>query len=254
MGLARERTGSGTRLVLLHGFTQTSRSWARVAPLLADYEVVSVDAPGHGDSASIDADLWGAGDLLVDAGGEATYVGYSMGARIALHAALSHPDSVRRLVLIGATPGLRSSAERNTRRAGDEELARFLEREGLEVFLERWLANPLFAHLDHTAALVDDRLRNTVSGLARSLRRTGTGQQDDLWPRLAELRMPVLLVAGALDTKFASIAGQMASAIGANAERALIPSAGHAVHLERPAEFADVLRRWLERTETALRR
>lgn len=249
MGLAVERSGSGPRVVLLHGFTQTSRSWSGVAPRLAHrYEVLSVDAPGHGASAELDADLWGAGDLLVEAGGAATYVGYSMGARIALHAALAHPESVRRLVLIGATPGMRSDAERSARRAGDEELAAFLEREGLEAFLERWLANPLFAHLDRSAALVDDRLRNTVEGLARSLRHTGTGQQDDLWPRLADLQMPVLLVAGSLDTKFASIAGQMASAIGPNAERVLIPSAGHAVHLERPAEFAEVLLRWLEHT------
>ena len=249
MTLASTRTGSGPRLVLLHGFTQTSRSWSTItAQLAARHEVVAVDAPGHGGSGDLDADLWGAADLLVEAGGDATYIGYSMGARIALHAALAHPTSVRRLILIGATPGLRSADERAERRAGDEQLAQFLEQEGLERFLERWLANPLFAHLDPEAAGVDDRLRNTVAGLARSLRHTGTGRQDDLWPRLAELTMPVLLVAGSLDTKFASIAGQMASAIGPNAERILVGGSGHAVHLERPAEFITAISAWLDRT------
>lgn len=251
MPLASTRSGSGPRLVLLHGFTQTARSWSSIADHLAGrFEVVAVDAPGHGASGELDADLWGAAELLVETGGEATYIGYSMGARIALHAALAHPKAVRRLILIGATPGLRSVAERDSRRAGDEELAQFLEREGLERFLERWLANPLFAHLDPGAAGLEDRLRNTVSGLARSLRRTGTGQQDDLWPRLVELAMPVLLVAGSLDTKFASIAGQMATAIGPNAERVLVPSAGHAVHLERPGDFTDTVTGWLERTSS----
>ncbi|MBA3606445.1 MAG: alpha/beta fold hydrolase, partial [Acidimicrobiia bacterium] len=83
--LTTTRTGAGGRVVLVHGFTQTARSWDPVAGrLAADHEVVGVDAPGHGGSATISADLDRAGGLVVDAGGPAAYVGYSLGARICL--------------------------------------------------------------------------------------------------------------------------------------------------------------------------
>lgn len=252
MALAVLRSGSGPRLVLVHGFTQTARSWAAVQQHFAsEHEVIAVDAPGHGGSHHLDADLWTAARLVVEAGGEATYVGYSMGARIVLHAALAHPESVRRVVLLGATPGLRTEVERAARRTSDEDLARSLERDGLESFLERWLANPLFAHLDVGASNIEDRLRNSVEGLASCLRNTGTGRQEDLWPRLASLRMPALLMAGSLDTKFAAIAGQMAHAIGTNATRVLVAGAGHAAHLERAEEFCAVLEQWLRESDQA---
>ena len=63
------------------------------------------------------------------------------------------------------------------------------------------MAQPLFATLRRRRGL-DDRRRNTVGGLASSLRLAGTGAQEPLWDRLGELPMPVLLVAGALDTRF----------------------------------------------------
>ena len=54
MWLHAERDGSGPRLVLVHGFTQTGRCWGPVAEDLAtDHEVVRVDAPGHGRSSDV---------------------------------------------------------------------------------------------------------------------------------------------------------------------------------------------------------
>src|SRR5918994_6072055 len=93
--LAATVRGAGDRLVLVHGFTQTGRSWDRVAASLSDgWEVVTVDAPGHGDSAAVRADLPAAAAMLGTAGGAATYVGYSMGGRLCLHLALAPPAPV----------------------------------------------------------------------------------------------------------------------------------------------------------------
>ncbi len=96
--------------MLAHGFTQTGRSWDTVARLIADRvtdaDIVAVDMPGHGSAADVRADLWQSADRLTQLGGPATYVGYSMGGRVALHAALAHPAVVERLVLIGATAGI----------------------------------------------------------------------------------------------------------------------------------------------------
>ena len=138
-------------------------------------------------------------------------------------------------MLLGATAGIVDDGERAARRAADEALAADLERDGLEVFLERWLALPLFAGLSPDAAGVDDRRRNTAAGLAASLRLAGTGSQADLWGRLGRLDVPVLVLAGERDAKFAGIGRELAAAIGENARFEAVAGAGHAAHLEQPA-------------------
>ncbi len=248
MTLACEILGRGTPIALVHGFTQTGRSWGRIAAALAaDHRVVVVDAPGHGGSSEIRLDLRHGADELVACAGRATYVGYSMGGRLALHAAIAHPASVERLVVLGATPGIEDDSERADRRRSDEALAAEVERDGVEAFLTRWLAGPLFERLPAAAADLEDRRRNTAAGLASSLRLAGTGAQEPLWDSLSSLPMPVLVLAGALDTKFAAIGRRMAEVIGRNATFATVAGAGHTAHLERPDEFLALVTGFLSR-------
>ena len=237
---------SGERLVLVHGFTQTGRCWGAVAEDLArHHEVVVVDAPGHGRSEAADADLLTGAELLGETGGEATYVGYSMGGRLALHLALQRPDLVRRLVLIGATAGIDDPDQRLARRRDDEALADHLESVGVEVFVDEWLAQPLFRGLTPETSARDERLTNTAPGLASSLRSAGTGAQEPLWDRLAEIHVPVLVLAGVDDAKFSAMATRMGRRIGPNATVALVPRAGHCAHLENPADTVSIIDRWL---------
>jgi 2-succinyl-6-hydroxy-2,4-cyclohexadiene-1-carboxylate synthase len=255
-GLAFERAGSGSPVVLVHGFTQTGRSWKPVVErLTATHQVVTVDAPGHGGSGNIRADLMAGAAQLAAVGGRATYVGYSMGGRLCLRLALDHPDVVARLVLVGATAGLADPLERARRRAADEELADALLAggdAGVESFLQQWLARPLFATLSPSQAGLDARRDNTAAGLASSLRLAGTGAQEPLWDRLAELKMPVLIMAGEQDSKFAAIGRRLVAAIGDNAELHLIEGAGHAAHLEQPEAFTELLRSFLPASEPGL--
>jgi len=234
------------RVVLVHGFTQTGRSWMPIASALAaEREVLAVDAPGHGSSGALRGDLVETARLAGAAGGRATYVGYSMGARIVLHLALDRPDLVEGLVLLGVTPGIEDESERAARRAADEARAEDIERDGVDAFLATWLSSPLFARLPAEAAALEDRRRNPPAGLAASLRECGTGTQTPLWNRLGKLRMPVLVLAGAHDDKFVAIGRRTAEAIGANATFALVPGAGHPAHLEQPAAFLALLQPWL---------
>jgi 2-succinyl-6-hydroxy-2,4-cyclohexadiene-1-carboxylate synthase len=234
------------RVVLVHGFTQTMASWEAVGERLGErWEVVRVDLPGHGGSGAIRAGFEEAAGLVGEAGGSAAYVGYSLGGRLCLRLALDRPELVPALVLIGASPGIADPGGRAERRAADEALAERIERDGVAAFLDGWLAGPLFATLPEAAAGRAERLANTADGLAWALRALGTGAQEPLWDRLAGLRPPTLLLAGELDAKFTAIARQMATAIGPTAQVALVPGAGHAAHLERPAEVAARLEAFL---------
>ena len=232
-------------LVLLHGFTQTGRSWQPVLDALAArYRAIAPDLPGHGDFAARRPASFAACDayLRALAGGRFTLAGYSMGGRVALHAALSLADRIERLVLIGASPGLADPAERAARAAADAALADRIEADGVEAFVREWSTQPLFAGMPRGIAefAEADRMRNTADGLAAALRGLGTGVMPPLWDRLGELPMPVELVAGERDEKFRAIAERMELAL-PNARLHVVASAGHAAHLEAPGAVAEVI-------------
>ena len=232
--------------VLLHGFTQTSRSWDRYIDLLQpEQSIIRFDAPGHANSTSVSADLPTTATMVAEQGAKADYIGYSMGARLALHIVSLHPESVRRLVLISGSPGLRSPSERSARVQSDEKLALEILEIGVEKFVAKWLSAPMFAGLISTSADIQDRLRNTAEGLASSLRTSGTGSQQSLWDRLSELSMPVLLIAGENDQKFQQINSEMKNLISSQTELVIIQNAGHAVHLEQPKQCVSVIANFL---------
>ncbi len=243
-----ESAPAGRRVVLVHGFTQTRRAWDPILPRLDDgtRRIVAVDAPGHGRSAGHRVDLVEGARLLGESGGEASYIGYSMGGRLVLQLAVADPRLVRRVVLVGATAGIDDAGERSARRLADENLAHHLEVVGLDAFLEGWLDNPLFATLPREAAGLDERRENGVAGLAAALRQMGTGTQEPLWDRLGALSMPALFVTGSLDEKFTALAHRLVASWGGPARVAVMARAGHACHLERPQEFADLLNEFLD--------
>lgn len=235
-----------TAVLLLHGFTHTGSSWDPVAAALGErYRVIAPDIRGHGTASdavpvtleTVLTDLASAG-----AGDAFALAGYSMGGRIALHAALAMPERARRLVLIGASPGIADPAQREQRRLADERLASGVAGLSIEEFAQRWARTPVLSGLPENvlSRVHADRLRNTTAGLARALRGLGTGALPSLWDRLAELTMPVTLVVGERDEKFKAIAREMAALIG-DATVAVVPDTGHAVHVEAPGVVADII-------------
>jgi 2-succinyl-6-hydroxy-2,4-cyclohexadiene-1-carboxylate synthase len=231
-------------LVLLHGFTQTSASWRPVlAALGGRYKAIVPDLPGHGSFAERPASFAACDAYLrAVASGPFVLAGYSMGGRIALHAALSLGARVTRLVLVGASPGLADPAERAARRRADDALADRIEAIGVEAFVREWGAQALFAGIPRgVAEQADaDRRRNTAHGLAAALRGLGTGVMPSLWERLSELDLPVGLVVGARDDKFRAVAERMADAL-PRARLVVVEGTGHAVHLEAPDAVAEAI-------------
>lgn len=234
----------------LHGFTQRGTMWDEVAALVGG-EWSAPDLPGHGGRAACS---WAQAVALVGGllGGMARpccLVGYSMGGRLALAAALDHPGVVDRLVLVSAGPGIADAGARARRRADDLALADRIEAGGTAAFVDDWLARPLFAGLaarspQWRAADRAARRGNEAAGLAAALRLLGQGAQPYLGERLGELAAPVLLIAGADDERYAALARRMGERI-ARATVAEVAGAGHAVVGERPAEMAAAVSEWM---------
>jgi 2-succinyl-6-hydroxy-2,4-cyclohexadiene-1-carboxylate synthase len=253
VGLAYEMDGDGVPVTLLHGFTQSRRSWSEVRSMMpAGYRWVAPDLRGHGETRTspgapctmeaCTSDL----ELLWDhLGIERTHlVGYSMGGRLALHVAARRPGRLLSLLTVGAHAGLDGPA-RQTRRQEDDALARRIEEHGIPAFVDYWGGLPLFAGLqrrgpEFVAQIREQRLQNQASGLACSLRGMGAGAMQPVWEDLAGAGFPSTFVAGELDERYVAYAGRLAAAVpGGRFE--IVAGAGHPVHQEKPAEFAGLL-------------
>ena len=253
------RSGSGPALLMLHGFTGSAATWAPLSEALGDrFATIAVDLPGHGaSSAPADSARYALGRLAADLArvldrlgvARAAVLGYSMGGRAALRFALDHPDRVTALVLESSSPGIADPAERGVRRGSDTALAEAIERDGVAAFVERWEALPLWATQRALPAAVRDKLRaqrlaNTPRGLANSLRGAGAGAATDVTERLATLDVPTLLIVGARDAKYVAL-GRSMERVMPRARLVIVEDAGHAVHLERPAQFATLVAEFL---------
>ncbi|OCA91471.1 2-succinyl-6-hydroxy-2,4-cyclohexadiene-1-carboxylate synthase [Bacillus sp. FJAT-27225] len=257
-----ELRGNGTPLLLLHGFTGSSGTWS---PFFTKWEVhfklICPDLPGHGKTRPISQperfsmdntveDLKGILDYLgVE---KADVLGYSMGGRIALAFALAYPERVRKLIMESSSPGLEKSSDRKERRMKDSELANFIIDNGVKAFIDYWENIPLFASLQKmpdkiTSEVRRGRLENNPEGLAHSLLGIGTGAQPSYWERLGELEPEILLLAGSMDEKFCNIAVNMSKRI-KNCKMAIIPEAGHAIHVEQSEMFGTIISGFLTNT------
>ena len=246
-------------LLLIHGFAGSSHTWDASLPFLEPhFQIVLLDLPGHG-AAALQPDVsWhqlceAVSEILVHGIPEPRYVcGYSMGGRIALHVALHWPNAMNKLAVIGASPGIENVEERATRHQSDHALAAQIRSNGIEWFENYWSHLPLFATQKELPPEVQEwlkreRLANPPEGLAAALENWGTGEQEWLLPRLAEIQCPTLLISGARDEKFCNLSRQMAQAI-PSSRRVEIPDAGHAAHIEQPESVAHELRQFFGST------
>jgi|CXWL01.1.fsa_nt_gi 2-succinyl-5-enolpyruvyl-6-hydroxy-3-cyclohexene-1-carboxylate synthase len=249
--------GRSAPLVLLHGFTGHVAGLAEFRSHLDGLETIAFDLPGHGEAPA------GTELTFADAVEEVLaeldrrgldrvhLLGYSLGGRVALAAAVAAPERFASLTLIGASPGIPDDApeERAARRASDGELASALEKDGLAAFVDRWMAQPLFAtqaRLGHRAlrAARQARLEGAAGRLAATLRALSRGAQPSYWNALAGLNVPVLLVAGSEDAAHAAYAREMAARL-PNARLEIVPGASHAPQVEAPEQVARWVREWV---------
>jgi len=234
-----EEAGEGETVVLLHGGQLDRRMWDAQFPLFAKgYRTIRYDARGFGMSTPPAVQFTHHDDLLALMDhlhvGRAHLVGLSLGGRIAIDFALSHPERVASLTL--AAPGLSgwrwSDADRNPPledaiAAGDR-----------AHIVQAWLASaymaPAMQHPDLAPVLRKLAADNAGSFLGPPLE---TEMRPPAIERLKELRMPVLLLVGSRDIRDIHGIVQKIVQQAANARLVTFDGVGHMVNMERPEAF-----------------
>jgi len=226
-------------VLFIPGFMQRGDAWRPVAELLPErYPSRLLDHAEHSFEGRL-REISGSGaDVLV---------GYSLGGRLALRAALRTPETYRGVVLVGATAGLEEGPMRVQRAEADEKLASWIEAMPIEDIVALWERQPLFA--DQSELLVEEqrpgRLSHDPRSLAVLLRTAGQGTLDPVWDELHTFELPLLAIAGARDDGYSAAAKRIAS-VAPNARAAIVEEAGHAPQLQRPAAVASLITEFLD--------
>ncbi len=224
-----------TRVIFVPGFMQQGEAWRSVAELLPErYPSTLLDHRAHDFEGRL-AEIAGAGEGAVLAG-------YSLGGRLALHAALRDPARYAALSTVGAAAGIEDPAERGKRAEADERLATWMEGRQIEDVVSVWERQPLFA--DQSDELVDQqragRLDHDPLNLASLLRTAGQGALAPVWDQLDRLDLPVLALSGDRDERYTAAARRMAAAV-PDGRAEVVEHAGHAPQLQRPDAVAGLL-------------
>lgn len=218
------------------GFMQRGEAWAPVARRVAErYPTMCLDFESH----TLEERL---AELRAVAPRGAVVVGYSMGGRLALQAAVREPERYGALVLVGATAGIEGEQERGARFQADLRLASRLESQSIEHTVAEWEQQPVFEGQppELVAAQRPGRLSHRPADLASLLRTAGQGAVEPVWDRIPSLPMPVLAIAGERDTRYMDLAARIAE-LAPWGRAAIVPGGGHAAHLERPARVAALI-------------
>jgi pimeloyl-ACP methyl ester carboxylesterase len=238
--------------VLIHGGAQNAHTWDTVA-LALDRPLVAIDLPGHGQSDwRPDRDYWPernaeavavAIDVLAPAA--AAVVGMSLGGLTAFRLATLRPDLVRRLVIVDVTPG--------TDRVKSSPIAAFVQGPvsfaSYDEMLERTVSfNPtrrvesLRRGLLHNA-----KRRSDGSWVWRYDRMDAAGRPDfaPLWEDVAEVRVPLLLVRGALSTVVSDADVDELRLRLPAASVEVVAGAGHSIQGDRPVELARLIEQFV---------
>lgn len=234
-------------LVLLHGFIGGPSAWQAVLDAMpAHGAVVCPWLPGHGP-APAQPGAWDetVAQLAAAFPPGAIVAGYSLGARLALAAALAAEAArgadLRAAVLIGGHVGLQLTADRAARTVEDDARAVALRTRPLDEFVANWETLPLFATQQALPGALrarqrELRLAHDAPALAWAFEVAGLSRMPDLRGALADSKQRFVLLTGALDTRYTALAASLARPPGVTHRS--VDGAGHNLLLEAPADVA----------------
>ena len=234
-----ETTGSGPHVVLLHGGNLDSRMWDDQVPFLAkSFTVTRYDIRPYGRSAVTEKGFSSVDDLaaLMDflAITRASLVGLSLGGRIAIDFALTRPDRVDKLVLMG--PGLTGFPFNEKDEAMQAIVAR-AQKGDAQGAMELWLQHPMMAPAMARPALAA-RIRPMAMDNLRLWTNLPVGERVPnplAIKRLDEIRAPTLVIVGARDVPDIQRIVKLLGAGVRGARTEVVPGAAHMPNMEDPA-------------------
>lgn len=248
-----EEQGTGEPIILLPGLGHDHAYYAKTMPLLASVgRVVAPDMRGLGaskaDATRFSIAEWArdVADLVAHLGAERAHlVGSSLGACVALQAALDFPERVASLCLVAGFSGLDRSLELNFRMR-IEVIEKLGLGDVLAMHIAMWTLGRTFTNTEEGKAAVDRLFasvrRNSPERYVAFIR---TLLEFDATKRLGEIRVPTCVISGGEDILTpVSHAKRMADGI-ASAELHVIPGCGHITFTERPAETAGLIGNFL---------
>ena len=252
-----ETFGQGKPIVLVHGWAMHSGIWREFARQLAlNYRVICVDLPGHGRSEAIDTfTLARISAELVKAIPEQSYcwLGWSLGATVALDMAARYPERVSSLILLAGNPAFVGSAPTTTQWPGMDVLllGAFAAQlnENCQATLLRFLSLQIKGLPDQKACLKN--LKTAVLECAapdKNTLQSGLGilKQADLRLVLSGLNIPVSVILGGLDALVPVAVGEKMQQLLSSLELNVIDSAGHVPFLSHSRETLAIVSQFMD--------
>lgn len=248
MSLHVDEFGSGSPLLLIHGWGMHGGLWGSVAERLAQrFHVLAVDLPGHGHSSrmaengspfTLDSIV---DELSARFTGPLAVCGWSLGGQVALRWAMRHPQQVNRLLLVASTPCFVQRADWPCAMAA-ETLAEFdaaLRKDHAQT-LRRFLALQVRGSEQERVLLAT--LRSALFSRGEpDLNALQSGldilRECDLRSALPGVKQAALVIAGERDTLTPPPAAQYLASHLPNARLASIKGAAHAPFLSHPEQF-----------------
>ncbi len=239
-----ERFGQGPNIVMIHGWGLHGGVWAGLAAHLAGrFRVTVVDLPGHGRSPRhAPLHLNGLVEAVAETlPGPAIWLGWSLGALVALAAALTHRDKVFKLVLTGATPRFTRASDWPQAMSAEllEQFAAELQTD-YQATLQRFLSLQVSGADGARAALRSLRtelLRHGAPDAAALREGLMILLHTDLRAHLSEIDVPTQVIHGGHDRlTFPDAARELAERL-PQARLDTIAAAGHAPFLSHVREF-----------------
>lgn len=243
-------------VVFLHGLLGSIGDWEKIASaIVKTHPVLLIDLPGHGHSRLINVSESHGFDqtcrLIVEQLESSPYqefifVGYSLGARIAmyLNACFKLPENIvlRGLCIEGGNLGLHCAKEKQARLKNDIAWAERFEQQPIVDVLDTWYQQPVFSSLnpEQRQDLVVKRSDNLGKSIGMMLRATSLAKQPYLLEALHRSSIPMLYICGEADNKFQYLAEQ------SQLTYQIIAQAGHNAHVEQPERFTHVLNTFLQ--------
>ena len=253
-----ELAGSGAPFVMIHAGIADCRMWdTEFAHFAQSHQVLRFDMRGYGKSLPVEGEFNIQDDLrallaFLDIVPPVILMGCSIGAGLAIDYGLTHPDEVRSLILVGGEPaGFEAEVEwpdelfaQSEKAYQDGDIDRVAELD-MEIWFDGFGRSTTDLNIEarkRAFAMARRVVKHEIKNIGTHVRKTFDKPAVE---RLAELKVPSLVIIGENDLPLLRLAADYLTAHIPDATRALMPDAAHLPNMEHPEQFCSIVEDFL---------